>query len=109
MPSPRSPYPRAGCTGPSTIVPADLTRRILTGGAPASSAQAPVVMLQPQIVNNTGRQMNIEVQEATDGRGQRQARYIFSDLVGDGLTTPGGRGRRAMRDFYNVNPAGISR
>lgn len=101
--------PELEYTGPSTIVPADLTRRILSGGAPANSAQAPVVMLQPQIINNTGRQMNIEVQEATDGRGQRQARYIFSDLVGDGLTTPGGRGRRAMRDFYNVNPAGISR
>ncbi|TKD26461.1 hypothetical protein FBT96_00535 [Rhodobacter capsulatus] len=101
--------PELEYTGPSTIVPADLTRRILSGGAPANSAQAPVFMVQPQIINNTGRQMNVEVQEVTDSRGQRQPRYIFSDLVGDGLTTPGGRGRRAMREFYNVSPAGISR
>lgn len=101
--------PEIEYTGPSTIVPADLTRRILSGGAPANSAQAPVVMLQPQIVNNSSRHVDIEVQEVTDSRGQRQPRYVLSDAVGDGLTTPGGRGRRAMRDFYNVNPAGIAR
>ncbi|TKD17960.1 hypothetical protein FBT96_12520 [Rhodobacter capsulatus] len=96
-------------TGPSTIVPADLTRRILSGGAPANSAQAPVVMVRPQIINNSSRQVDIEVQEVTDSRGQRQPRYVLSDAVGDGLTTPGGRGRRAMREFYNVSPTGIAR
>ncbi len=101
--------PELEYTGPSTIVPADLTRRILSGGAPANSAQAPVVMLQPQIINNSSRQVDIEVQEVTDSRGQRQPRYVLSDAVGDGLTTPGGRGRRAMREFYGVTPTGISR
>ncbi|AFK66561.1 hypothetical protein RHZG_00055 [Rhodobacter phage RcNL1] len=101
--------PELEYTGPSTIVPADLTRRILSGGAPANSAQAPVVMLQPQIINNSSRQVDIEVQEVTDSRGQRQPRYVLSDAVGDGLITPGGRGRRAMREFYGVTPTGIAR
>ncbi len=66
-------------------------------------------MLQPQIINNSSRQIDIEVQEVTDSRGQRQPRYILSNAVGDGLTTPGGRGRRAMHEFYGVTPTGIAR
>lgn len=101
--------PELEYTGPSTIVPADLTRKILTGGAAANTAVAPVVQLQPTLINNSSTPMRMEVQEVTDSRGQRQQRYVLSDAVADGMMAPGGKASRSLRQTYGLNKSGINR
>ena len=91
---------------PATAVPASWHRAMAAGQGGA----APVtVILTPTIVNTTGRPMQMEVEETTDARGQRQQRYIVSDLTGQGLTTPGGAGRRALRQQFGLGPQARSR
>jgi len=63
---------------------------------------ATIVQLQPVLVNNTGRPMEMEVEETTDARGQRQQKYILSEAVSEGLATPGGRGGRTLQQVYGV-------
>lgn len=95
--------PELEFTGPSTIVPAELTRSILTAGrAPSMGAAPNVVQLQPVLVNNTGRAMEMQVEETTDSRGQKQQQFVLSDASGDGLSTRGGRAQRVLRDEYGV-------
>lgn len=89
----------------STAAPA-----IMRNSAVAAAAQPPaVIQLQPVLVNNTSTQMEVETEETTDARGQRQQKYILSDAVAEGLATPGGRGQRTMSQVYNVNRAGRRR
>lgn len=96
-------------------LPEDLgARAFATGGAfgyvppPPAFAQgqtqsgASVVQLQPVLVNNTSVPMQMETEETTDARGQRQQKYILSEAVGEGLATPGGRGARTMKQVYGV-------
>ncbi|WP_323036256.1 hypothetical protein [Pararhodobacter sp.] len=75
-----------------------------SGGQPANIS-SPVIQLQPVLVNNTSRQVDLDVEETTDARGQRQQRFIISDLVGDGLATPGGKAARTMQSRYNTRPS----
>ncbi|QXH25140.1 tape measure protein [Rhodobacter phage RcWaterboi] len=101
--------PELEYTGPSTIVPADLTRRILSGGAPTASA----AQIDARPVININNQSSVpvqgEVQEVTDARGQRRYELVMADAVASGLTAGGGKARRTMRDYYGVNPVGIAR
>lgn len=101
--------PELEYTGPSTIVPADLTRRILTGGAPAASTTQIDARPVINITNNSSVPVQGEVQETTDSRGQRRFELVMADAVASGLTAGGGRARRTMRDYYGVNPVGIAR
>lgn len=101
--------PELEYTGPSTIVPADMTRRIMAGGAPANASVAPVIQLQPTLINNSSTPMKMEVQEVTDSRGQRQQKYVLSEAIASGLTAQGGAARRSLRDTYGLRPAGILR
>jgi len=95
--------PELEFTGPSRIMDAELTRSILTSRPPvAANAPASVIQLQPVLVNNTSRQVDLEVEETTDARGQRQQRFVISDVVGDGLATPGGKAARNMKQVYGV-------
>lgn len=95
--------PELEFTGPSRIMDAELTRSILTSRPPvAANAPASVIQLQPVLVNNTSRQVDLEVEETTDARGQRQQRFVISDVVGDGLATPGGKAARNMQQVYGV-------
>ncbi|MBN8294738.1 phage tail length tape measure family protein [Rhodobacter sp. NTK016B] len=68
----------------------------------SSDAAPSVVQLQPVLVNNTGRPMQLETEESTDARGQRQMKYVLSDMVGEGLATPGGRGARTLEQGFGV-------
>ena len=101
--------PELEYTGPSTIVPADMTRRIMAGGTPANASVAPVIQLQPTLVNTTSVPMKMEVQEVADSRGQRQQKYVLSEAVASGLSAQGGATRRSLRDIYGLRPAGILR
>lgn len=96
--------PELEYTGPSTIVPADLTRQLMEARSPVvrDVQQPSVVQLQPVLVNNTSKPMHMEVDETTDSRGQRQQRYVMSDIVGDGIATPGGKAQRNMKQVYGV-------
>ncbi len=95
--------PELEFTGPSRILNANLTRSILTSRPPNAANGAPsVIQLQPVLVNNTARQVDLQVEETTDARGQRQQRYVISDVVGDGLATPGGKAARNMSQVYGV-------
>lgn len=96
--------PELEFTGPSRIMDAGLTRSILTARPAIAANTAPqVIQLQPVLVNNTSRQVDLQVEETTDPRGQRQQRYVISDVVGDGLATPGGKAARNMQQVYGVN------
>lgn len=64
---------------------------------------ASVVQLQPVLVNNTSIPMQMETEESTDARGQRQQKYILSEAVGEGLATTGGRGGRTLKQVYGVS------
>jgi hypothetical protein len=104
--------PELEYTGPSTILPSTLTRSILSSRAPvvaAANTPAPVVQLQPVLVNNTSRQMHMEVEETVDASGQRQQRFIMSDLVAEGIATPGGKGAKTMKSAYGMKPVGRKR
>ncbi|TKD17404.1 hypothetical protein FBT96_14325 [Rhodobacter capsulatus] len=101
--------PEVEYTGPSTIVPADLTQRILTGGAPAASATQIDARPVINITNNSSVPVQGEVQETTDSRGQRRFELVMADAVAKGLTAGGGQARRTMRDYYGINPVGIAR
>lgn len=74
------------------------------GGAAGSSAQPAVIQLQPVLINNTSRQVDLEVEETTDARGQRQQRYVISDAVSTGLSTPGGKAQGTMKQVYGASP-----
>lgn len=82
----------------------DLTRPGGSGaaGAAPASGMTSVIQLQPVLVNNTGRPMDMEVQESTDSRGQRQQKYILSEAVSEGLAAPGGRGGQTLKQLFGV-------
>ncbi|MBZ4022200.1 hypothetical protein CKO11_06985 [Rhodobacter sp. TJ_12] len=102
--------PELEYTGPSTIVPADLTRQILSGGAPANGAVAPVDARPViTIVNQSSAQVEAEVQEVTDSRGRRRYALTMSDALATGLSAKGGKGRRTLRQVYGLREAGIDR
>ena len=98
--------PELEYTGPSTILPADLTRSILAAPSPMSSmvAQAPVDTRPVININNNHPTARIEAQEETGPRGQQQYNLAVSDLVSQGLTAPGGQARKTMRNYYGAGP-----
>lgn len=103
--------PELEATGASRIWTASQTRDILTSRSVPSAANsnASVIQLQPVLVNNTSRQMAMEVEETTDARGQKQQRFIMSDLVAEGIATPGGKGAKTMKSTYGMTRVGRHR
>lgn len=73
--------------------------------AAAGNGAGSVIQLQPVLVNNTSRMVDLKVEETTDGRGQRQQRYVISDAVAEGLAAPGGAAARNMQQTYGLRPA----
>lgn len=102
------PFAMGGAFGDiaATQAPASWRQAMAAGRGGAAPA---TIILTPTIVNTTGRPMQMEVEETVDARGQRQQRYIVSDLTGQGLTTPGGAGRRALRQQFGLGPQARSR
>ncbi|AWI84603.1 hypothetical protein CEW88_04965 [Alloyangia pacifica] len=68
------------------------------GRTGAAGLAAPVIQTPP------GKPMTAKVEEETLPSGQRRARYVLSDAVADGLTAPGGKGRRTMRNAFGLTP-----
>ncbi|WP_434555555.1 phage tail tip lysozyme [Paracoccus denitrificans] len=71
----------------------------------AATAPAPVIQIQPVLVNNTGRPVQVETEETVDARGQRQMKYVLSDATADALAVPGGRAGKVMRSDYGIQRA----
>lgn len=103
--------PELEATGASRIWTASQTRDILTSRSMpnAANSNGSVIQLQPVLVNNTSRPVDLQVEETTDARGQRQQRWIVSELVGEGMATPGGKGAKTMKSTYGMNRVGRSR
>jgi hypothetical protein len=104
--------PELEYTGPSTIVPSDLTRRLLAAPAPAANTtSAPIVQFAPILnpVNNSSIPIDMRVEETTDARGQRQYNLVMSDAVTAGIMAPGGKASRALRTQFGVQKQGIRR
>lgn len=101
--------PELEATGPSTIIPADLTRRILSGGAPATSTTQIDARPVINITNHSSVPVQGEVRETTDSSGKRRFDLVMADAVAKGLTAGGGQARRTMRNYYGVSPVGIAR
>lgn len=104
--------PELEYTGPSTILPSDLTRRLLSAPAPAANvSSAPIVQFAPVLnpVNNSSIPIDMHVEETTDARGQRQYNLVMSDAVAAGISAPGGKAGRTLRSQFGVRKKGISR
>ena len=92
-------------------------RGYATGGSPdyrpayyAANANSAAFSNAPsiQIINTSSVPVTGKMEEnGTDERGRRQYRMVMSDAVADGLTTPGGKGSRAMRETYGIKRRGI--
>lgn len=88
----------------------------VTGGRPVmpvgmAPASAPVIQFAPVInpVNNASVPLQMQVEETTDARGQRQYNLVMSDAVAAGISTPGGKADRTMRSRYGVQRKGMPR
>ena len=103
--------PELEYTGPSTILPADLTRSVLGTRPPAAASEntATVVQMQPVFQFNTAQKPEVRQEEFTDSRGQRQQRYVISDATAEGISTPGGRGAQALQQGYNLRKPAVRR
>lgn len=103
--------PELEYTGPSTIVPADLTRQLLEARQPAMRDPVPLqpVNIQQYFEDRSSRGIKVETQETTDARGQRQQRFVLSDIVAEGIATPGGRASRTFNQVYGMRRAGTKR
>ncbi|MGZ9811289.1 phage tail length tape measure family protein [Pseudoroseicyclus sp. H15] len=72
------------------------------GGGPASDGfGGPLVVVE----DHTSMGVTREEREEVTPSGQRRTRLILADAVGEGLTTPGGGGRRVLRRF-GIDPPG---
>jgi len=81
--------------------------RFAAGGAMDGSATsyAPQINIMP--VNNSSVPLNMEVEETTGPRGQRQHKLVLSDAVATGMS--GGAAKRQMKTLYGARQKGIGR
>ncbi|HBD91815.1 MAG TPA: hypothetical protein DC061_15225, partial [Gemmobacter sp.] len=78
--------------------------------APAAANGQPAVNFSPVIntVSSSGQPLPIErVEESTDARGQRQFRLVASETVALGLSAPGGKASKELRNRFGVTRAGL--
>ena len=75
------------------------------GGAAMPADGRPVI----QLIDQTGRGVNVTAEEDTLPSGQRRTRFVLADAVGDALTMPGGRARRALGSAYGLKTTGPKR
>lgn len=105
--------PELEYTGPSTILPADLTRQIFsTRSSPIhqqsghSAAAAPVSL---QVINQSSAPVQGQVEETTGPNGERQLRMVMSDVVAQAITAPGGKSQKVLKDRYQLKQKVIPR
>ncbi|WP_158545806.1 phage tail length tape measure family protein [Thalassococcus profundi] len=81
------------------------------GGAFGGGAAMPADGGRPviQLIDQTGRGVNVTAEEDTLPSGQRRTRFVLADAVGDALTMPGGRARRALGSAYGLKTTGPKR
>ncbi|MGH1355371.1 MAG: phage tail tip lysozyme [Thalassovita sp.] len=104
--------PELEVTGPSTIIPTDLTRQILTArqgpmmtAAPTNVTFAPVIAP----INNSSSSLDMQVRETTDARGQRRYELVLSDMTAAGMSARGGKTGRVLGQKYGLRQNGINR
>jgi len=96
-----------GEAGPEAILPLDRDSSGKLGvraSVSAAAAAGPVI----NIINQSSARVG-EVQERNDTSGRRRYDIVMSDAVSVGLSAPGGKARRTLRQAYGINPAGIMR
>jgi len=96
-----------GEAGPEAILPLDRDSSGKLGvraSVSAAAAAGPVI----NIINQSSARVG-EVQERNDTSGRRRYDIVMSDAVSAGLSAPGGKARRTLRQAYGINPAGIMR
>ena len=79
--------------GPAKIIP--------------NHAMSGTVNMKTEIINNVGAQISEETEIQPDGT--RLQRFVISETVADGVTTPGGAGKRALRSTYGLQPRRVQR
>lgn len=106
--------PEIEYTGPSTILPADLSRKLMeesksttvinnVQAQSASRDSGPLVVIQ-----NYGSE-KVREKTITNSAGQRQTIVTIGEQVGAALAQPGNPARRTMETTYNVRPTGRER
>jgi hypothetical protein len=78
-----------GERGPEIMVPGASGQIIPNGGFGGS------VTMRTEVINNVGAQISEEREVLPDGT--RLQRFVVSEAVADGFSTPGGAGRRTLR------------
>ncbi|WP_152003052.1 phage tail tip lysozyme [Roseobacter sp. TSBP12] len=76
-----------------------------SGSSDNSAGNGTVVQIMP--VNNSSVPLNMEVEETTGPRGQRQHKLVLSDAVATGMS--GGAAKRQMKTLYGARQKGIGR
>jgi len=96
-----SPFAMGGVFGDiaATAAPQSWHRTMAADAGAAQAATRPVITLQPIFEDRTSGGVRMEAEEYTDAAGQRQQRYIFSDLMAEGASVRGGRGGRVLRQM----------
>jgi len=79
----------------------------LTSGSSDYSDRGNSTVVQIMPVNNSSVPLNMEVEETTGPRGQRQQTLVLSDAVATGMT--GGAAKRQMQTMYGARQRGIGR
>lgn len=102
--------PELEYTGPSTILPADLTRALMTSKAPMLALPEPANSAPPMqvIVHNYSGQP-VQTEERTDAQGRRTAIMTIGEQGAAALRQPGNPMRQAMERQYGAKPRGIVR
>ena len=102
--------PELEYTGPSTILPADLTRALLTSRAPVLTPPEPAnsaPSMQVIVHNYSGQP--VQTEERTDAQGRRTAIMTIGEQGAAALRQPGNPMRQAMERQYGAKPRGIVR
>jgi len=100
--------PELEYTGPSTILPADLTRSILSAPSPEAAMRQQAPVPAPQIIiNDHSRGVDVEVEETVAPGGGRAMSFTLSERVGQAMTQPGGSAKRALKTMGVRSPRAL--
>tara|TARA_R110000868_G_scaffold368852_1_gene631977 strand:- start:2043 stop:5867 length:3825 start_codon:yes stop_codon:yes gene_type:complete len=105
--------PELEYTGPSTILPAELTQQLRTSRAPgmsapaATSASAPIIHM-PVSIQNFGSD-TIETEQTTDSKGQPQLTMIVGRQMAAAQAQRGNPARKGLQSEFGLRPVARDR
>lgn len=102
--------PELEYTGPSTILPADLTRALMTSRAPVLAQPEPANAAPPMqvIVHNYSGQ-SVQTEERTDAQGRRTMIMTVGEQGAAAIAQPGNPMRRQVEKQYGLQARGVPR